>query len=235
MPTYYFCMNEVKKIAIGLHVTSIFSLFQPSTPHNPPPRKGHSYELSTHIHVSQLDNNCLIKLSCMSVVPAYMDKAGRQRGWESLSLISVSVACLEIPTREEETDGRVVGSPATPALTSRNTVSLSLSFSCCMFAWFNYTNYRRAGQRRRPVMLENPQLRLVATTGFFSIFIFRFSFFFFLLRLFFYFSKVDWVLAAVRKYLENPKWLLDRRGGERFSHDILKACIYHGTGFLKSI
>ena len=51
---------------------------------------------------------------------------------------------------------------------------------------------------------------------------------------FFYFSKVDWVLAAVRKYLENPKWLLDRRGGERFSHDILKACIYHGTGFLKS-
>ena len=115
-----------------------------------------------------------------------------------------------------------------PRLSPLATQSLSLSFSCCMFACFNYTNYRR------PVMLENPQLRLVATTGFFSIFIFRFSFFFFLLRLFFYFSKVDWVLAAVRKYLENPKWLLDRRGGERFSHDILKACIYHGTGFLKS-
>ena len=184
-------MNEVKKIAIGLHVTSIFfPISALHTPQPPPPPKGHSYELSTHIHVSQLDNNCLIKLSCMSVVPAYMDKAGRQRGWESLSLISVSVACLEIPTREEETDGRVVGSPATPALTSRNTVSLSLSFSCCMFAWFNYTNYRRAGQRRRPVMLENPQLRLVATAGFFSIFIFRFSFFFFLLRLFFIFQRL---------------------------------------------
>ena len=109
-----------------------FPYFSPPHPTTPPPRKGHSYELSTHIHVSQLDNNCLIKLSCMSVVPAYMDKAGRQRGWESLSLISVSVACLEIPTREEETDGRVVGSPATPSLTSRNTVSLSLSLAVCL-------------------------------------------------------------------------------------------------------